>query len=569
MSLGLSRAGMRPIWYAEIEPYAAYVFAKHHPGLPNLGGIRNINPTQWQRPDVLCGGFPCQDISLAGKGLGLCGARSGLWYEYNRLINHWRPDFAIIENVSALRYRGLDQVLRSLSEIGYDAEWHCIPAGAVGAPHRRDRVWVVAYQPVANANSPRLERRLREGLRQCAEQWAFRARGSRAPPNSAADQWFAEPGIRRVVDGCAFRVDRLRCLGNSVVPQVAEIVGRAIISAANGDNRMSLTAESVCAGHPDKIADQISDAILDGALRLNTHAKVGCEVLVTKSSIHISGEVSGAAPDYRSLAAGVISGVGQPGWSPALLIDINQQSGNIAAAVERGGAGDQGIVYGFATTETASRIPLALEMAHAIVQRLDVLRSELPIGPDGKAQVTVGFRENACISIQCKNSDANWVRQQLEFEIESIVGHRNISLDFFSVGGAMADTGLTGRKLQIDTYGGAAPNGGGAFSGKDPSKMDRTGAYLARYLALRILQEYGLEKVTVGLAYRFGVSDPVWVCVNTDRNCDDIEIREWVMNNFELTPAGAINKFSLLRPIYAPTATYGHFGRPEFPWEMI
>jgi DNA (cytosine-5)-methyltransferase 1 len=230
LSLGLERAGMRLIWVAEIDPYASAVLKKHHPLLPNHGGIRGIDPTSIERPDVLCGGFPCQDISFAGKGAGLAGARSGLWYEYLRLIEAFHPLYAVIENVSALRNRGLDEVLRSLAEIGYDAEWYCIPAAAVGAPHRRDRVWLVAY-PMADADGPRLEGRIRAELQECAGEWAARARGTPTSlDGSPADQWFTEPDVGRVADGVASRVDRLRCLGNSVVPQVAEIVGRVIVA---------------------------------------------------------------------------------------------------------------------------------------------------------------------------------------------------------------------------------------------------------------------------------------------------------------------------------------------------
>lgn len=228
-SLGLERAGMRLIWVSEIDPYASAVLKKHHPEIPNHGDICAIDPNTIERPNVLCGGFPCQDISLAGKGAGLAGARSGLWYEYRRLIYAFRPEYAVIENVSALRARGLDAVLWSLAEIGYDAEWHCVPAAAVGAPHRRDRVLLVAY-PVADSDGPRLEGWIRAGLQECAGQWAARESGTPAPAGSPADQWFVEPDVRRVADGIPSRVDRLRCLGNSFVPQVSEIVGRAIVA---------------------------------------------------------------------------------------------------------------------------------------------------------------------------------------------------------------------------------------------------------------------------------------------------------------------------------------------------
>lgn len=316
LSLGLERAGMRLIWVAEIEPYASAVLKKHHPDLPNHGDICGIDPARIEHPDVLCGGFPCQDISLAGKGAGLAGARSGLWFEYLRLIKAIQPKYAVIENVSALRSRGLDVVLGSLAEIGYDAEWHCIPAAAVGAPHRRDRVWIVAYpngeagrsearhadagtsgeeirtgtselgrcgEAVADADGERLQERserdgetqprfetsLRHHLGRCrpyvadtsskglevgellagvsgqaqlAQQGQDVAVDGAAGGNEEWDEsyWAVEPGICRVVDGAASRVDRLRCLGNTVVPQVAEIVGRAVV--ADFDLRRALEA---------------------------------------------------------------------------------------------------------------------------------------------------------------------------------------------------------------------------------------------------------------------------------------------------------------------------------------
>ncbi|MCU1318095.1 MAG: (cytosine-5-)-methyltransferase, partial [Candidatus Acidoferrum typicum] len=249
-SIGLERAGMHTVGFCEIDPYCREVLAKHWPGVPIHGDIRTLSGT---KADVICGGFPCQDISIAGDGAGLAGVRSGLWSEYLRVIDETHPDWAVIENVGALRSRGLDQVLRQLSEIGYDAELYCIPAAAVGAPHRRDRVWIVAYpecelvwkQPgrrrgadgayqafasvngtpwlMADADEPRLERWLRAELQECARQRATGESGT----SGIAGNWIAEPGIRRVADGVPNRSHRLRSLGNSIVPQIAEIIGRA------------------------------------------------------------------------------------------------------------------------------------------------------------------------------------------------------------------------------------------------------------------------------------------------------------------------------------------------------
>ena len=259
--LGLERAGMRVIWQSEIDPYASAVLRRHWPAVPNLGDIRRIVVDQgrtsthpYQRllvapwgicaggqvsgpfgaPDVLCGGFPCQDISNAGKRAGIDGERSGLWSEFARLIGELRPRYAIMENVAALLGRGLERVLGDLAEIGYDAEWHCIPASAVGAPHRRDRVWIVAYPGgqqheggcAANERAPA------EGL--------YERMADTVQPNgtngeqgwgmlAAGDWWAVEPDVGRVAHGVPRRVDRLRCLGNAIVPQVAEIIGRAIV----------------------------------------------------------------------------------------------------------------------------------------------------------------------------------------------------------------------------------------------------------------------------------------------------------------------------------------------------
>lgn len=268
-SLGLERAGMRTIAFCEIEPYCRAVLAKHWPGVPCHSDIRELTADRLgERIDVICGGFPCQDISFAGDGVGLAGARSGLWSEYRRVIDEVRPQWAIIENVSALRSRGLEAVLRELAASGYDAEWYCIPAAAVGAPHRRDRIWIVAYPncgtrelrresrnfysprneaqsggpgsagqialpawhggaDVAYAHCPRLEGWLSAELRKCASELLT---GASRPSGSVATAWFIEPNVGRVADGVPNRAHRLRALGNAVVPQIPEIIGRAILA---------------------------------------------------------------------------------------------------------------------------------------------------------------------------------------------------------------------------------------------------------------------------------------------------------------------------------------------------
>ena len=255
--LGLERAGMRVIWQSEIDPYASAVLRKHWPGIPNHGDIRSIHAGNVERPDVLCGGFPCQDISNAGKRAGIDGERSGLWAEYARVICDLRPDYVIVENVAALLGRGIERVLGDLAALGFDAEWHCIPASAVGAPHRRDRVWIIAH-----SNSDRLQERIDVALpgeNQNAGQQSWGEVKRIHPAANVANserrerplgrafgrvRWLdkpiqrngnwpmsAEPVLDRGSDGIPARVDRLRCLGNAIVPQIAEIIGRAIVTA--------------------------------------------------------------------------------------------------------------------------------------------------------------------------------------------------------------------------------------------------------------------------------------------------------------------------------------------------
>ena len=277
--LGLERAGMRVIWQSEIDPYASAVLRKHWPHVPNHGDIRAIHFPPVERCDVLCGGFPCQDISNAGKRAGIDGERSGLWSEFARVIGELRPQYVVVENVAALLGRGLDRVLGDLAALGFDAEWHCIPASAVGAPHRRDRLWIVAYaesatpgsgdnlrarQPdssgrredVADSDEPRLAQRImltgipgaagfgdarqnpRMGGAEMADatiEWQQSWRRVECPEGCNCARrlhhWITEPDVGRVADGIPRRVDRLRCLGNAIVPQIAEIIGRAIVSA--------------------------------------------------------------------------------------------------------------------------------------------------------------------------------------------------------------------------------------------------------------------------------------------------------------------------------------------------
>lgn len=257
-SIGLERAGMRTVAFCETEPFCRAVLAKHWPGVPCYEDVRTLTADRLARDgisvDVICGGFPCQDISHAGNGAGLAGERSGLWFEFQRLIEEIKPRYAIIENVSALRSRGLDQVLGSLATIGYDAEWHCIPASAVGAPHRRDRIWITAYRNTDNKSKPavsvdvtrqpRMSSDLADAYQQRLEGHDDRPRATFAPEIITADAWSAgisrgsrwwasEPDVGRVAHGVPSRTHRLKALGNAVVPQIPEIIGKAVISHAS------------------------------------------------------------------------------------------------------------------------------------------------------------------------------------------------------------------------------------------------------------------------------------------------------------------------------------------------
>jgi DNA (cytosine-5)-methyltransferase 1 len=217
-SIGLERAGMRTVAFCEIDPHCQAVLRRHWPAVPVFSDVRDLYAFDFGPIDVICGGFPCQDISTSGKGAGLAGERSGLWFYFHGLVQTRRPRWAIIENVSALRSRGLDQVLRGLAEIGYDALWNCIPASAVGAPHQRDRIWIVAY-PHERAD----ERGIPQSIQRAIQEGVGRVR-DQAP-------WAVEPGMERVADGVRNRVDRLRAIGNAVVPAIPEIIGKAIIEA--------------------------------------------------------------------------------------------------------------------------------------------------------------------------------------------------------------------------------------------------------------------------------------------------------------------------------------------------
>jgi len=360
------------------------------------------------------------------------------------------------------------------------------------------------------------------------------------------------------------------------------------------------TSESVTEGHPDKISDQISDAVLDAALTVDPKARVACETLVTTGLVVVAGEITtDAVLDYSKIARETIREIGYTHSSYgfdcdtcAVLSALDRQSPDIAMGVDTGGAGDQGLMFGFACNETPELMPLPIQLAHQLTRRLSEARKsgELPyLRPDGKSQVTVEYRDGRpfrldAVVISSQHAD-DVTNEQLRSEIQKQVIEHTVSPELldkntkyhinptgrFVTGGPNGDAGVTGRKIIVDTYGGYAPHGGGAFSGKDPTKVDRSAAYMARYIAKNIVAAGLAERCMVQLAYAIGVADPVSVYVNTEGSgrISDGALSKLVRDNFELTPRGIIESLNLRRPIYKATAAYGHFGRSEdgFSWE--
>ncbi len=360
------------------------------------------------------------------------------------------------------------------------------------------------------------------------------------------------------------------------------------------------TSESVTEGHPDKIADQISDAVLDAALTEDPTARVACETLVTTGLVVIAGEITTSARiDYTKVARDTIRDIGYTrakyGFdcdTCSVLSALDRQSPDIAMGVDTGGAGDQGLMFGFACNETPELMPLPIQLAHLLARRLAEARKagELPyLRPDGKSQVTIEYRDGrpfrASAIVISSQHDANVTNEQLRAEIEEKVIRKTVSSELldkdtklhinptgrFVTGGPQGDAGLTGRKIIVDTYGGYAPHGGGAFSGKDPTKVDRSAAYMARYVAKNIVAAGLADRCLVQLAYAIGVADPVSVLVDTHGTgrLSESQLAKLVRDNFELTPRGIMEELNLRRPIYKSTAAYGHFGREEngFTWE--
>lgn len=360
------------------------------------------------------------------------------------------------------------------------------------------------------------------------------------------------------------------------------------------------TSESVTEGHPDKISDQISDAILDAALEKDPKARVACETLVTTGLVVVAGEITtDAVIDYGRVAREAIREIGYTrakyGFdcdTCAVLSALDRQSPDIAMGVDTGGAGDQGLMFGYACTETPELMPLPIQLAHQLARRLSEVRKSgaLPyLRPDGKSQVTIEYRDGRpfrveAVVISSQHAD-DVTNEQLRAEIQEQVINHTVSAELldentkyhinptgrFVTGGPQGDAGLTGRKIIVDTYGGYAPHGGGAFSGKDPTKVDRSAAYMARYVAKNIVAAGLADKCQVQLAYAIGVVDPVSVWVDTQGTgrISDSVISKLVREHFNLTPKGIIETLDLRRPIYKATAAYGHFGRNEegFSWE--
>ncbi len=367
------------------------------------------------------------------------------------------------------------------------------------------------------------------------------------------------------------------------------------------------TSESVSEGHPDKVADQVSDGVLDAILAEDPKARVACETLVSTGLVVISGEITTTAhPNYKEIAQDVIRRIGYDdsasGFdykSCAILTAINRQSPDIAQGVNEGegldldqGAGDQGLMFGFATNETPSLMPLPIYYAHRIMQRQAELRKDgrLPwLRPDAKSQLTVKYVDGKPVAIDTvvvstqhspEVSHAQISEAVIEEVIKPVLPKELIQgkvrylinpTGRFVIGGPHGDCGLTGRKIIVDTYGGAAHHGGGAFSGKDPSKVDRSAAYAGRYVAKNVVAAGLADKCEVQVAYAIGVARPVSLMVDTfgTGKVSDERIVALIEQHFDLRPKAIIQTLDLLRPIYAKTAAYGHFGRdePEFTWE--
>src|SRR5271163_4926870 len=366
-------------------------------------------------------------------------------------------------------------------------------------------------------------------------------------------------------------------------------------------DRFLFTSESVTEGHPDKIADQISDAILDACLAEDSTSRVACETLTATGLVVIAGEITTKAyVDFQNVVRGTVGAIGYDNAvygfdcnTCAVISSINKQSGDIAMGVDTGGAGDQGMMFGYACDENAELMPTPISLAHKLTMRLSQVRKNgtLPfLRPDGKSQVTVEYDAKGKVlrvdAVVISTQHAETVGNEelragiLKHVIQAVIPAHLLDEDTkyhinptgrFVIGGPMGDTGLTGRKIIVDTYGGMGRHGGGAFSGKDATKVDRSAAYMARYVAKNIVAAGLADRCEVQLAYAIGVAEPVSVLVDTfgTGKVDESKLEELVRKNFSLTPKGIIEGLDLRKPIFKATAAYGHFGRKgeSFTWE--
>lgn len=363
------------------------------------------------------------------------------------------------------------------------------------------------------------------------------------------------------------------------------------------------TSESVSEGHPDKICDQVSDAVLDAVLEVDPTGRVACECYATTGMIVVGGEITtNTYIDLPKLVRNVIREIGYTkaeyrfdADSCAVINVINKQSVDIAQGVDTGGAGDQGMMFGYACKETPEYMPAALMYSHRLVEKLaDIRKNHLELmpylRPDAKAQVTVAYDDADTITgintiVLSTQHDPGVSQEQIAEDIKkhvipAVIPAAMIGPDTvfhinptgkFEIGGPHGDTGLTGRKIIVDTYGGKAPHGGGAFSGKDPTKVDRSAAYAARHLAKNIVAAGLAEQCTIQVSYAIGVKDPVSLLVDMHGTgtISSYVVSSFIMKNIDLSPKGIIERLNLQRPIYRATAAYGHFGRNEFPWEQL